>query len=58
VPNAGPFRDFQEAFDMTTAYLPMVPDTMELYVAQIKQFDLLSREEEYRLAVAYRQDRP
>jgi RNA polymerase sigma-32 factor len=39
---------------MTTAYLPMVPDTLELYIAQIKQFDLLTREEEYLLATTYR----
>ncbi len=39
---------------MTTTFMPMVPDTLELYIAQIKQFDLLSREEEHRLAAAYR----
>jgi RNA polymerase sigma-32 factor len=39
---------------MSTASLPLVPDTLDLYISQIKQFDLLSREDEYRLATAYR----
>lgn len=39
---------------MSTLYLPAVTDTLDLYIAQIKKFDLLSREEEYRLATAYR----
>lgn len=39
---------------MSTLYLPTVTDTLDLYMAQIKKFDLLSREEEYRLATAYR----
>lgn len=39
---------------MSTLYLPAVTDTLDLYIAQIKKFDLLSREEEYRLAAAYR----
>lgn len=39
---------------MSTLYLPVVPDTLDLYIAQIKKFDLLSREEEYRLATAYK----
>ncbi len=39
---------------MSTLYLPAVTDTLDLYMAQIKKFDLLSREEEYRLATAYR----
>jgi RNA polymerase sigma-32 factor len=38
---------------MSTLYLPAVTDTLDLYIAQIKKFDLLSREEEYRLAAAY-----
>jgi RNA polymerase sigma-32 factor len=41
---------------MSTLYLPAVADTLDLYIAQIKKFDLLSREEEYRLATAYRND--
>ncbi|MEZ4599987.1 MAG: RNA polymerase sigma factor RpoH [Syntrophotaleaceae bacterium] len=40
---------------MSTAFLPLVPDALDLYITQIKQFDLLSREEEYQLATAYRQ---
>ncbi len=39
---------------MSTLYLPTITDTLDLYIAQIKKFDLLSREEEYRLATAYR----
>ena len=39
---------------MSALYLPAVTDTLDLYVAQIKKFDLLSREEEFRLASAYR----
>ncbi|OEU53443.1 MAG: RNA polymerase subunit sigma-70 [Desulfuromonadales bacterium C00003096] len=39
---------------MSTLYLPTVTNTLDLYMAQIKKFDLLSREEEYRLATAYR----
>ncbi len=39
---------------MSTLYLPVVTDTLDLYIAQIKKFDLLSREEECRLATAYR----
>jgi RNA polymerase sigma-32 factor len=39
---------------MSTLYLPTVTDTLDLYMAQIKKFDLLSREEEYRLGTAYR----
>ncbi|MEZ4485010.1 MAG: RNA polymerase sigma factor RpoH [Syntrophotaleaceae bacterium] len=39
---------------MSTLYLPTVTDTLDLYIAQIKKFDLLSRDEEYRLATAYR----
>jgi RNA polymerase sigma-32 factor len=39
---------------MSTLYLPVVTDTLDLYIAQIKKFDLLSREEEHRLAAAYR----
>ena len=39
---------------MSTLYLPAVTDTLDLYIAQIKKFDLVSREEEYRLAAAYR----
>ncbi|MCD4689309.1 MAG: RNA polymerase subunit sigma-70, partial [Desulfuromonadaceae bacterium] len=39
---------------MSTLYLPAVTDTLDLYTAQIKKIDLLSREEEYRLATAYR----
>ncbi len=41
---------------MSTLYLPAVADTLDLYVAQIKKFDLLSREEEYRLAASYREE--
>jgi RNA polymerase sigma-32 factor len=40
---------------MSTACLPLVPDALDLYVAQIKQFEVLTREEEYQLATAYRQ---
>jgi RNA polymerase sigma-32 factor len=36
--------------------LPAVPDTLSLYIAQIRQFDLLSREEEQELAYAYRRE--
>lgn len=39
---------------MSTLYLPVVTDTLDLYIAQIKKFDLLSREEEHRLATAYK----
>lgn len=39
---------------MSTLYLPAITDTLDLYIAQIKKFDLLSREEEHRLATAYR----
>ncbi len=39
---------------MSALYLPTVTDTLDLYIAQIKKFDLLSRDEEYRLATAYR----
>ncbi len=39
---------------MSTLYLPVVTDTLDLYIAQIKKFDLLSREEEYRLATDYK----
>lgn len=39
---------------MNTVYLPAVADTLDLYVAQIKKFELLSREEEYQLATRYR----
>lgn len=39
---------------MSTLYLPAITDTLDLYIAQIKKFDLLTREEEYRLAMAYR----
>ncbi|APG28614.1 RNA polymerase subunit sigma-70 [Syntrophotalea acetylenivorans] len=39
---------------MSTLYLPVVTDTLDLYIAQIKKFDLLSREEEYRLATSYK----
>ena len=39
---------------MTTPNLPLVIDGLDHYMAQIKQFDLLSREEEYQLAMRYR----
>lgn len=39
---------------MSALYLPTVTDTLDLYIAQIKKFDLLSRDEECRLATAYR----
>ncbi len=39
---------------MNTVYLPAVADTLDLYVAQIKKFELLSRDEEYQLATRYR----
>ncbi len=41
---------------MSSTCLPIVPDTLDLYISQIKQFDLLSREEEYQLAAAYRKN--
>ena len=39
---------------MSTLHLPVVTDTYDHYLAQINRFDLLSREEEYELAVRYR----
>lgn len=39
---------------MSSLHLPVVTDTFEHYMAQINRFDLLSREEEYDLAVRYR----
>jgi RNA polymerase sigma-32 factor len=39
---------------MSTPHLPVVTDTLELYMAQINRFTLLSREEEVELALRYR----
>ncbi len=39
---------------MSYPTLPVVTDTFEHYMAQINRFDLLSREEEYELALRYR----
>ncbi|HXV19889.1 MAG TPA: RNA polymerase sigma factor RpoH [Desulfuromonadales bacterium] len=39
---------------MSTFHLPVVIDTWDHYLAQISRFDLLSREEEYELAMRYR----
>jgi RNA polymerase sigma-32 factor len=39
---------------MTTSALPVVSDNFDHYMAQINRFDLLSRDEEYELAVRYR----
>jgi RNA polymerase sigma-32 factor len=39
---------------MTTSSLPVVSDNFDHYMAQINRFDLLSRDEEYELAVRYR----
>jgi RNA polymerase sigma-32 factor len=36
--------------------LPAIPDSLTLYIARIRQFDLLSREQEQELAFAYRRD--
>ncbi len=40
---------------MSSVYLPAVADTLDIYIAQIKQFELLSRDEEYQLATRYRE---
>lgn len=39
---------------MSTIHPPVVIDTYDHYLAQISRFDLLSRDEEYELAVRYR----
>jgi RNA polymerase sigma-32 factor len=39
---------------MTTSSLPVVSDNFDHYMAQINRFDILSRDEEYELAVRYR----
>jgi RNA polymerase sigma-32 factor len=39
---------------MSTLHLPVVTDTFDHYLAQIARFDLLTREQEYELAVRYR----
>ncbi len=39
---------------MSTLNLPLVLDGFDHYMAQVKRFDLLSREEEYELAMRYR----
>ncbi|HEY7746094.1 MAG TPA: RNA polymerase sigma factor RpoH [Desulfuromonadales bacterium] len=39
---------------MSAFHLPVVIDTWDHYLAQISRFDLLSREEEYQLAMRYR----
>jgi len=41
---------------MNTLQLPMVPDLIDQYMAEINRFALLSREEEYELARRYRQE--
>uniref|UniRef100_UPI003D819889 RNA polymerase factor sigma-32 n=1 Tax=Trichloromonas sp. TaxID=3069249 RepID=UPI003D819889 len=41
---------------MSSHSLPLVIDGFDHYMAQVKQFDLLSREEEYELAKRYRRD--
>ncbi|NMC74613.1 MAG: RNA polymerase sigma factor RpoH [Geobacteraceae bacterium] len=43
---------------MTTATaLPVVPDSMNLYLAEIRRFPVLSAEEEYRLAVRFYEEK-
>ncbi|APG25223.1 MULTISPECIES: RNA polymerase sigma factor RpoH [Syntrophotalea] len=41
---------------MSNLSLPIPSDNLSLYIAQIRQFDLLSRDEEFRLACAYRKN--
>ena len=41
---------------MSHTLLPVLPDTLDLYIAQIKQFQILSREEEHQLTTAYRRE--
>jgi len=41
---------------MSTLQLPMVPELIDQYMAEINRFALLSREEEYELARRYRQE--
>jgi RNA polymerase sigma-32 factor len=45
---------FRKAIKMSTSSLPLVIDGFDHYMAQIKRFDLISREEECELAVRYR----
>ncbi len=39
---------------MSTAYLPVISDGLDTYMSQINRFDVLSRQEEYELAMRYR----
>ena len=41
---------------MSQAYLPVVGDGFEHYMAQVNRFDLLTAEEEHRLATRYQQE--
>jgi RNA polymerase sigma-32 factor len=41
---------------MSHTLLPALPDTLDLYIAQIKQFQVLSREEELQLTTDYRRE--